>query len=713
MIRKVFGFRDFRPYQGEIVENILRGRDVFAVMPTGGGKSLCYQLPSKMLSGTVVVISPLISLMKDQVDAAAQNGLRAAFMNSSLTGPEAADIRRMLAAGRLEMLYIAPERFARPEFLQLLKGIPISLFAVDEAHCISEWGHDFRPDYLSLSGIKRSFPGVAVAAFTATATFKVQADIIERLGLNNPFVLRASFDRPNLFYYVERKADPGRQVVEFLRQRPGQCGIVYRATRSSVVELAQFLRSCGIRALPYHAGLDERTRRMNQEAFSRDEADVIVATVAFGMGIDKSNVRFVIHADLPKNIESYYQETGRAGRDGEAAHCLLLFGRGDIPKIRYFIDKIGGDKERSVALGKLSQVVRYAERNRCRRRSLLEYFGERYAKENCRACDICSGSAEKVEATEDARAVIAAIMQAGQRFGIRYTLDIICGARTKRILRLGHDNLKAYGAGRHKDKRYWSFLLDELMAQEIIYQDDGEYPVLRLSRAAGDVLNGRRKVVVLKREEAKKKAVAGDAGDFDLRLFAKLRAIRKGLADRENVPPFVIFSDKTLYEMCRYYPADEREMAGISGVGEVKLGRYGNLFIRAIKEYLRDNPGALKAKPLARQPGRIKQAAASGSGTVDETYRLLKQGLSLKDIAARRKRALSTIRGHIEQLIAEKDDVDIDCFVEPAKRRKIEQVFLSLGTRKLTPVVESFPGEVTFEEAGLTRAFLRREESRG
>ncbi len=336
-LRTVFGFQTFRPNQEDIIRCILNGRDVFAVMPTGGGKSLCYQLPAGMMEGTAVIISPLISLMKDQVDAALENGIPASFMNSSMTAQEMSGVYRSLKQNKVKLLYIAPERFAMPHFLETLKTFPISLFAIDEAHCVSEWGHDFRPDYLSLSLIPGEFPNVPVAAFTATATKKVQEDIIGKIGLRRPFIVRASFNRENLFYEVKPKSKVESQIIDFLRSRKGESGIIYRTTRDSVMETADFLSSKGIRALPYHAGLSQEQRTGNQEAFNRDEANVIVATIAFGMGIDKSNVRFVLHADLPRNIEGYYQETGRAGRDGEPAHCLLFFGRGDIPRIRYFI----------------------------------------------------------------------------------------------------------------------------------------------------------------------------------------------------------------------------------------------------------------------------------------------------------------------------------------------------------------------------------------
>ncbi|MEW5744242.1 MAG: DNA helicase RecQ [Nitrospirota bacterium] len=593
-LKTVFGFETFRPNQEPIIRNILDGRDVFAVMPTGGGKSLCYQLPAAVMNGTAVVISPLISLMKDQVDAAVANGIPAAFMNSSLAADEVADVYRLLKYGRLTLLYIAPERFAMQHFLERLKTAAISLFAIDEAHCISEWGHDFRPDYLGLSLIREMFPEVPVAAFTATATEKVQEDIIGKLGLRRPHIVRASFNRPNLFYEVKAKANVGAQLLDFLKERPGESGIVYRTTRDAVMETAELLRSKGIAALPYHAGLSAEERKENQEAFNRDEVQVVVATIAFGMGIDKSNVRFVVHADLPKNVEGYYQETGRAGRDGGAARCLLFFGRGDIPKIRYFIDSIADDRERSIALDKLNQMVGYAAHNVCRRKQLLGFFGEEYPHDGCAACDICTGRVEQVDITTDAQILMSAVSRTGQRFGIGHIVDIVTGADTKRIRELRHTEIKTYGAGRDKDKRYWRTLADELLAQEALVQEGDPYPVLKISRKGSDILFGRASITALRKEETKTKApkekIAG-SGEYSQTLFERLRSLRKRLADAQQVPSYIIFSDKTLQEMCRRFPTTESAMRTISGVGDAKLERYGDAFIAEIRRYVDEEKG--------------------------------------------------------------------------------------------------------------------------
>jgi ATP-dependent DNA helicase RecQ len=432
------------------------------------------------------------------------------------------------------------------------------------------------------------FPGIPIAAFTATATQKVQQDIIRKIGLRKPHEVRASFNRPNLFYQVESKSNIEQQLLEFLGSHEGESGIVYRTTRDAVAATAAFLAGQGIKALPYHAGLPADERQRNQEAFSRDEIQVIVATVAFGMGIDKSNVRFVVHADLPKHIEAYYQETGRAGRDGAPAHCLLFFSRGDIPKIRYFIDRTPDDQERAIALEKLNQTVRFASHNVCRRKQLLSFFGEAWPADNCGACDICTGSVMQVAISQDAKILMSAMARTNERFGILHIIDVVMGVGTKRVKELGHDSVKTFGAGRDKDKNHWHFIVNELLAQELIKQDGDRYPVLKLTAKGAVVLTGTGQVFGLKREETKKapgRRKAAAAGGYDQTLFERLRVVRKKIAEEQRVPPYVIFSDKTLHEMCRHYPTTAAAMRQIPGVGDVKLERYGERFIVEIKNH--------------------------------------------------------------------------------------------------------------------------------
>ncbi|MBI5076093.1 MAG: DNA helicase RecQ [Nitrospirae bacterium] len=714
-LRTVFGFEAFRPNQEEIIKNIMARRDVFAVMPTGGGKSLCYQLPSKMLEGTAVVISPLIALMKDQVDAARENGISAAFINSSMSQKEITDACISLKQCKTKLLYIAPERFAMPEFLQFLRGLTLSLFAIDEAHCISEWGHDFRPDYLGLSVIPNEFSDVPIAAFTATATSKVQEDIIGKLGLRSPFIVRASFNRSNLFYEVRPKTKVNLQILEFLQSRKGESGIIYRTTRDSVMEMAEFLSSHGIKALPYHAGLSSMERNNHQDAFSRDEIQVIVATIAFGMGIDKSNVRFVIHADLPKNIENYYQETGRAGRDSDPAHCLLFFSRGDIPKIRYFIDMMPDDIERTIAIEKLNKVVEYAEHAVCRRRRLLGFFGETYQEDNCRTCDICTGVVQRTDITKDAQIIMSAVSRTGQRFGAGHISDIVSGADTKKVWELRHNEIKTFGAGKDKNKQHWRFLINELLAQEMLIQEGHPYPILKLTPKGSDVLYGKAEAAAISRHTEPKTKHSSDTHsvEYDEALFVKLRLRRKEIASTNNVPPYIIFSDKTLREISCNLPESLQEMRRINGVGDQKLEQYGASFISVVREYLRENPSAQKADEHINdfpEQTRTKQSKSKKGETFEETYALFMGGMSLDDIAKYRKLATATIALHFDQLIRSGRDIDIDRLVDPVTRAEITEFFQSSDLSALGPVIEHFDGKVNYEEARIVRAWMQREK---
>ncbi|MBN1928330.1 MAG: DNA helicase RecQ [Chlorobiaceae bacterium] len=590
-LHRIFGFRSFRPNQEEIVRALMGGRDVFAVMPTGGGKSLCYQLPAVLMPGTALVVSPLISLMKDQVDGARSNGIRAAYLNSSLDFAEQSAVLRSPQSGDLDLLYVAPERFALDHFRELLASCRISMAVIDEAHCISEWGHDFRPDYLSLSSILELLPGIPVAAFTATATERVQRDIVSKLALRDPFVLRASFDRPNLTYEVRFKESGEAQLVSILKGFAGQSGIVYRTSRKSVNDTAAMLQKRGFRALPYHAGLSDRERHDNQEAFIRDEVDVVVATVAFGMGIDKSNVRFVVHADLPKSIESYYQETGRAGRDGEAARCILLFSQADIPKVRFFIDAMTDEEERQRALDSLSKVVSFASSTACRRRMLLDYFGETYPRDNCASCDVCLGLHELTDCTREAQMLLSAIVRTDSRFGAAHLIDILLGSKNQKIKDFGHDRLKVYGIGKEHDKKFWRQLIDDLLARKAIARSEGLYPMLYLLEGGARILRGEERVELVRIKEKKGKSATAKRGSLDAlseadkQLFEQLRTLRKRLADEQGVPPYVVFSDKTLVELSVVKPTTRDEMLSVSGIGEVKLDRYAEPFLQVIGEF--------------------------------------------------------------------------------------------------------------------------------
>ena len=606
LLKSVFGFSRFRPYQEEIIKAICRGEDVFAVMPTGGGKSLCYQFPAVVLKGVCVVISPLLSLMKDQVDSARETGLRAATVNSTTTASEYGKAVGALERRELDLLYISPERFNSPGFAEKLSNSSVSFFAIDEAHCISEWGHQFRPDYLQLGRIRELFPDAPIAAFTATATDRVATDIRQRLGLRRPFEIRASFDRPNLDYTVQRKDDLNRQLLDFLKTADGQPGIIYRGTRKKVEETAQTLRKHGISAMPYHAGMDPVQRAKVQEAFTYDRIQVVVATIAFGMGIDKPNVRFVIHGDLPKNIEGYYQETGRAGRDGAPSRCLLLFGYQDVVLQNSFIEQYEDPKTREVTREQLKQMIRYAESDECRRKAILRYFGEEYTQENCGHCDYCRGAIRHVDATVDAQKALSAMQRTGNRFGIGHLVDVLVGAKTERVRRFAHDRLPTYGVGKDKPKKYWHFLFNALVCKGAArMRSDSEYPIPQTAEYGFGILRGDETFELIdfapaetkKRtsKKARKRGTKGTANESafepgDTGLFDVLRLRRTEIAAARHIPPYRIFSDSTLLEMAERKPMTREELLDITGVGEYKIKRYGQDFLDVIAEYIAESP---------------------------------------------------------------------------------------------------------------------------
>lgn len=604
-LQQLFGFSVFRPNQREIVTQILGKRDVFAVMPTGGGKSLCYQLPAKIMPGTCVVISPLISLMKDQVDGARMLGLNAAYLNSSLSRDEAVGVWRDLREGNLDLLYVAPERFTMDDFIQQLEQIPISFFAIDEAHCISEWGHDFRPDYLSLEMIKKRFPDHCLAAFTATATVGVQDDIISKLGLWHPFRVRASFNRPNLFYEISPKIDVESQLLKFIKNHPQQAGIIYRLSRKKVEETASYLSARGIKAIAYHAGLPQAVRQSNQDLFNSDAVQVVVATVAFGMGIDKSNVRYVLHGDLPKSMEGYYQETGRAGRDGEPSHCVLYFSKQDIFKTKFIIEKAENPEERARALKQMNQMVDFADSKGCRRRHVLNYFQETYPDDNCGGCDHCIGGMILQDRTTEAQKVISAMVRTGQQYQTDHIVSIVLGDEQKVGLNHPeHLELPTFGVGKDQSPAFWQELVEELVQREYLrwHPEDDAVPVM--THKGQKLLRGKVSFSILKAvprpkptagvsSQSARRAVSSSA-DFDESLFEELRELRKSLANKEKVPPFIIFSDRTLHDMCRRFPESKTELQRIDGVSKNKLRKFGEDFIAVISRYVKMNPDLVR-----------------------------------------------------------------------------------------------------------------------
>ena len=591
-LKRAFGFDAFRPLQEEIVTDVLADRDVFALLPTGGGKSLCYQLPAILTEGLTLVVSPLIALMKDQVDAMRTTGIAATFLNSSLDYDEIRERTRDLDRGTYKLLYVAPERLVNPNFIADLRRWNLARIAVDEAHCISEWGHDFRPEYRRIAELRGAFPDLPVVALTATATSRVRDDIVSHLALREPRRYVASFNRPNLTYRIADKQRASDAIVSLLKARPDDAGIVYVQSRAGADALAERLSAAGIPALPYHAGLDVRVRARNQEKFLRDNVRVMCATIAFGMGIDKSNVRFVIHYDLPKNIEGYYQETGRAGRDGLPADCLLFFSHGDVNKYERFILEKDDADEQAVARAQLEQMTRYAYATGCRRRELLAYFGETWTDENCGACDNCLEPRPIVNATINAQKLLSCVYRirqaSGFALGITHAIDVILGEDNDKIYRYGHASLSTYGIGKDTDRQTWRHIADELIRQQYIEQDAARYNVVSLTPKGRTALVERGPIQMRapNARPAKSRAKKGSRTAIDAEvhtdLFRRLRAVRKELADSRDVPAFVIFSDAVLRAMARDIPRTLAQMRSISGVGDKKLADFGELFLETI-----------------------------------------------------------------------------------------------------------------------------------
>ena len=587
-LHKVFGLQDFRPYQQDIIEQVISGGDAFVLMPTGGGKSLCYQLPALHRPGLTIVVSPLISLMKDQVDALQANGVRAAMYNSNLDAEEARAVLSKLHCGELDLLYVAPERMMRPGFINSLEHIPLALIAIDEAHCVSQWGHDFRPEYAALGELRQYFPEVPFIALTATADPQTRDDIVEVLGLHSARMFTTSFDRPNIRYTVLDKHRPQSQLIRFLNGRADSSGIVYALSRKRVEEVAGHLCDRGFAAAAYHAGLTPETRRDVQERFIRDDVQIVVATVAFGMGIDKPNVRFVVHYDLPRHMEGYYQETGRAGRDGLPAEALMLFGTQDVATARYHLEQNGNDDQRRIDSHKLNSMVGFAESLTCRRRVLLGYLGERL-EADCGNCDICLDPPERYDATEAARKVLSCVYRVGQSFGIKHVVDVLRGSESERIYKFNHERLTTYGIGMEYSSTEWMSIVRQLIHRGYLVQDIAAFSVLKLTPQALGLLRAEESLELAKprvQEKARKKkrkiGPVADLSESDLRLFETLRELRKQLAEEQGVPPYVIFGDAALVEMSRERPSSEDEFLEINGVGQVKLERHGSTFLEAI-----------------------------------------------------------------------------------------------------------------------------------
>jgi len=614
-LKRYFGFASFRPFQEKIIADALAGRDVLALLPTGGGKSLCFQLPALVRPGLTVVVSPLIALMKDQVDSLSASGVAAALLNSTLSPDETRACWRGLHAGEFKLLYVAPERLLAGTLVDEMTRWGVSCIAVDEAHCISEWGHDFRPEYRQLAALRERLPGVPFMALTATATERVRDDIIRQLRLREPAVYCASFNRPNLTYRVWPKATPYRQVQSFIRERSRESGIVYCASRASATDLSAKLAKDGISAAPYHAGMEVAERAYNQEMFLRDEVKVICATIAFGMGVHKPNVRFVIHYDLPKNIEGYYQETGRAGRDGLPSECLLLFSPGDVVKQIRFIDEKSDEHERRVARRQLDQMVHYAELETCRRAALLDYFGETFAEASCGACDNCQSPRETYDGTIAAQKFLSCVFRVQQKHGfsvgMNHVIAVLTGGDTDKVRLYQDETLSTYGIGTEHTQKEWAAIGRQLLRLGYLRQSTGRFATLELAKEGLEALRDRR-TITLTKPVAVMKSTAKPAPqprgqgrtqpsaqprsdrsvgiDCDEALFEKLRSLRKRLADQRGVPPYIVFGDASLRLMAQQYPITDEEFLRISGVGEKKLRDYGAAFLCEIRTHIQTHP---------------------------------------------------------------------------------------------------------------------------
>ena len=716
LLKRHFGYDSFRPLQQEIMEQALAGRDTLAILPTGAGKSLCYQLPALARDGLTLVISPLIALMKDQVDQLSASGIPATFLNSTLDPQENRDRLAAIRAGETKLVYLAPERLMSGDFLSVVRNWNVTALAVDEAHCISEWGHDFRPEYRRLRELREALPGVLVIALTATATPRVREDILTQLALRDPAVFLASFNRPNLNYLVEPKQDAASRLTAFIKSRGQDSGIVYCQSRKRTEELAATLRHSGIPAVCYHAGLEAPERARNQEAFLRDEVRVVCATIAFGMGINKPDVRFVIHADLPKNLEGYYQETGRAGRDGLPADCLLLFSRGDVVKYLRFLDDIPDDDARDHARLQLDQMADFAESDQCRRIGLLGYFGESWPRENCGACDNCLAPRETWDATIESQKFLSCILRVRQSghppVGIRHLCDILTGSRSEKILTKRHDQLSTYGIGKEHSAAMWAEIARQLARRNLIAIEGGTFPTVTIT-ANGTAFLRERGTVSLTRLMATEKSRSPRpqrAGDIecDSELFETLRAHRKQLADAASVPPYVVFSDVALRHMARDYPTTDAAFLRIPGVGERKLADYGQSFIGLIAAWLNTHERRTFAPLTDFTAPASKPPKPATNPTAQVSLELHRAGKSVAEIAAERGFVESTIENHLAAAIANGEALDPRAFYTAEEEQEIRTALEGYTEESLKPVFEHLGGRISYGKLRIFRALEAR-----
>jgi len=711
ILKETFGYDSFRPLQGDVIENVLARKDTLAVMPTGGGKSLCYQIPSLLFEGLTVVVSPLISLMKDQVEQLRAFGVPSLFLNSTLSLQEYQANMEYVRNGEVKLLYVAPETLLTQRILALLDSIQLDCLTIDEAHCISEWGHDFRPEYRQIVEVRKRYPEAVCLALTATATARVRQDIRATLKFSTTNEFIASFNRENLYIEVMPKRDAYAQTLAMLERYKDQSGIIYCFSRRQVDELAAYLKLRGYSALSYHAGLEDAERKRNQEAFIRDDAQIVVATIAFGMGVNKPNVRYVIHFDLPKSIESYYQEIGRAGRDGLSAHCTLLYSYSDVAKLNYFIDQKNGNEKR-VAIEHLNALVRYAEDERiCRRKPLLNYFGESYTADNCSNCDNCTSAPTPLtDITTYAQKFLSCVKRADEKFGAGHIVDILLGSKNEKVLRWEHDKLSTYGIGEELTKKQWMHIARQLLSMGYMRQD-GEYHTLSLTAKALEALKKRESIfgVVQEAERMKKGGRKKESLEYNNALFALLRQKRKEMADEAGVPPYVIFSDRTLTEMAAYYPQSNKSLLNIAGVGQVKLEKYGNAFLDVIKPYCEKHGLDERSRPsLTSNP------SPNGSGeTLPARTRIVAEefnnGASIQELMERYSVVANTILDHLSKYVMAGNSLQngesLQAFISaaPEQQQAAFAAFDELGASYLKPVFDQLNGELNYDELKLLR----------
>ncbi|MEG4009987.1 DNA helicase RecQ [Microcoleus sp. Pol11C1] len=708
-LKHFFGYDSFRPGQQEIVEAALQKRDMMIVMPTGGGKSLCFQLPALLKPGLTVVVSPLIALMQDQVEALQDNGIGATFLNSTLSSQETRSRETAILEGKIKLLYVAPERLLGERFLPFLdivaNKLGISAFAIDEAHCVSEWGHDFRPEYRQMQRVRDRYPDIPIMGLTATATERVRQDIIQQLTLRNPYIHVASFNRPNLYYEVRPKTKHSFAEVLQIIQKKGGSGIIYCLSRKKVDEVAYKLQQSGIQALPYHAGMSDVDRATNQTRFIRDDVQVMVATIAFGMGINKPDVRFVIHYDLPKNLEGYYQESGRAGRDNEPAHCSLFFGYGDVKMIDYIIEQKPDPQEQRIARQQLRRVINYAESTDCRRTIQLSYFGDSFPG-NCGTCDNCCNQKPVEDWTIEAMKFLSCVARCQEKFGMNHIIDVLRGSKNQKILQYQHHQLSTYGIGKDRSADEWKKLSRSLLNQGFLDEKTDGFPILKLNEKSWEIMKRQRTVEIAiepQREvQGKVRSLAVEVEG----LFTILRTLRKQIADEQFVPPYVVFADKSLRDMAEKRPQNLREFEEVYGVGSNKRDKYGKVFLEAIRTFCQEQglPSGAASSDVANLPNLANVASYSQM----QTWELYRQGLTVQGIANARGMSPNTISGHLIELMEMGREVDINLLVEPERQQAIVYAIEVMGDEKLRAIYDFLEERYTFEEIKFVRAWWRQ-----